>query len=92
MMACGLPCVDVAGGSTEAELGHDAGVEYANADPVALADAMEALITDQARWTRRSEAGLAMADTASWDVAARQFEHALREALRQREASAVPGG
>ena len=92
MMACGLPCVDVAGGSTEAELGHDAGVEYANADPVALADTMEALITDEARWTRRSEAGLAMADTASWDVAARQFEHALREALRQREASAVPGG
>ena len=53
---------------------------------------MESLITDEARWTRRSEAGLAMADTASWDVAARQFEHALREALRQREASAVPGG
>jgi glycosyltransferase involved in cell wall biosynthesis/GT2 family glycosyltransferase len=92
MMACGLPCVDVSGASTEAELGNDAGVELANADPVALADAMEALITDEERWTRRSEAGLAMADTASWDLAARQVEHALREALREREASAVPGG
>jgi glycosyltransferase involved in cell wall biosynthesis len=91
MMACGLPCVDVAGGSTEAELGHEAGVEYADADPVALADALEALIADEERWTRRSEAGLVMADTASWDLAARQVEAGLREALREREASPVAG-
>ena len=91
MMACGLPCVDLAGGSTEAELGRDAGVEYADADPVALADAMEALLTDESRWRRRSEAGLAMADTASWDVAARQVEHGLREALREREGAAALG-
>jgi GT2 family glycosyltransferase/glycosyltransferase involved in cell wall biosynthesis len=91
MMACGLPCVDLAGSSTEAELGHDAGVEYADADPVALADAMERLISDDALWARRSEAGLAMADTASWDLAARQVESGLRQALREREAAAVPG-
>ena len=92
MMACGLPCVDVSGGSTEAELGRDAGVEYGDADPVALADAMEALITDEGRWNRRSQAGLAMADTASWDVAALQVERGLRQALREREACVVPGG
>jgi glycosyltransferase involved in cell wall biosynthesis len=90
MMACGLPCVDLVGGSTEAELGRDAGVEYAEADPVALADAMEALLTDAERWQRRSEAGLAMADTASWDVAARQVELGLREALREQERAALP--
>ncbi|HEX5896444.1 MAG TPA: glycosyltransferase family 4 protein, partial [Thermoleophilaceae bacterium] len=89
MMACGLPCVDLAGGSTEAELGRDAGVEYAEADPVALADAMEALITDTERWERRSEAGLTMADSASWDVAARQVEHGMREALREQELAAA---
>jgi hypothetical protein len=33
-----------------------------------------------------------MADTASWDVAARQVEQGLREALREREASVIPGG
>jgi hypothetical protein len=32
-----------------------------------------------------------MADTASWDLAARQVESGLREALREREAAAVPG-
>ena len=92
MMACGLPCVDLSGGSTETELGHEAGVEYAEADPVALADAMQGLLEDEERWSRRSAAGLAMADTASWDVAARQVESGLREALREREAAAVPGG
>ena len=35
MMACGLPCVDLAGGSTEAEFGRDGGVELADADPLA---------------------------------------------------------
>ena len=90
MMACGLPCVDLAGGSTEAELGRDAGVEYAEADPLALADAMEKLLDDEEHWRRRSEAGLAMADTASWDVAARQVEAGLREALRERESEHAP--
>ena len=52
---------------------------------MALADAIEALLADESHWQRRSEAGLAMVDTASWDVAARQVERGLREALRERE-------
>ena len=35
MLACGLPCVDLAGASTEAELGRDGGVELAEPDPIA---------------------------------------------------------
>jgi hypothetical protein len=31
-----------------------------------------------------------MADTASWDVAARQVELGLREALREQERAALP--
>ncbi len=37
MLACGLPCVDLADSSTESEIGPDGGVEFAAADPVALA-------------------------------------------------------
>ncbi|MET0510964.1 MAG: glycosyltransferase [Thermoleophilaceae bacterium] len=85
MMACGLPCVDLAGGSTEAELGRDGGVEVAEADPVAIAEALEGLLADEDRRRRRAEAGLAFVETASWDVAAKQVEAGLREALRQRE-------
>jgi glycosyltransferase involved in cell wall biosynthesis len=89
MMACGLPCVDVRGGSSEAEFGGDGPAELADPDPVALADAIEALLDDPALWRRRSEAGVEFVADADWDHAARQVEQGLREALRRREAVAA---
>jgi glycosyltransferase involved in cell wall biosynthesis len=83
MMACGLPCVDLLGGSSEAELGRDGPLLLAEPDPVAIADALERLLGDAGEWSRRSEAGLAFVETASWDLAARQVEAGLREALRR---------
>jgi glycosyltransferase involved in cell wall biosynthesis/GT2 family glycosyltransferase len=85
MMACGLPCVDLAGASTEAELGLDGGVELAEPDPIAIADAIERLLEDRELWKRRSQNGLAQVRDASWDDAGQQVEHHLREALRERE-------
>jgi glycosyltransferase involved in cell wall biosynthesis len=85
MMACGLPCVDLAGGSTEAEIGRDGGLVTADPNPVRLADALEALLVDQEHWLQRSNAGLALTEGATWDVAARQVEAGLRQALRERE-------
>jgi glycosyltransferase involved in cell wall biosynthesis len=70
-------------------MGHDGGVELAAADPVALADAMEALLEDEKRWQRRSSAGLGFVETASWDIAAKQVEAGLRDALGQREREAI---
>ena len=85
MLACGLPCVDLAGASTEAELGRDGGIELADPDPVAIADALERLLDDRELWERRSRNGLAQVSEASWDDAARDVERGLREALRERE-------
>jgi len=85
MMACGLPCVDLAGRCPDAVFGRDGPVELAEPDPIALADAIEALLDDEPRWRRRSEAGLEFAADASWDLAARQVEAGLRQALRERE-------
>jgi glycosyltransferase involved in cell wall biosynthesis len=85
MMACGLPCVDVTGGSSEAVFGRDGPVELADADPVMLADAMERLLADEELWRRRSEAGLGFVERASWQVAGDQLEAELRKALRARE-------
>jgi O-antigen biosynthesis protein len=85
MMACGLPCVDLVGGSSEAEFGRDGPVELAQDDPVAIADALEILLIDERRWRRRSEAGLEFVKTASWDTAGTQVEAGIREALRMRE-------
>ena len=69
MLACGLPCVDLAGASTEAELGRDGGIELADPDPVAIADALERLLEDRELWERRSRNGLAQAAEASWEEA-----------------------
>ena len=85
MLACGLPCVDLAGASTEAELGRDGGIELADPDPIAIADALERLLDDRELWERRSRNGLAQVREASWDDAARDVERGLREALRERE-------
>lgn len=84
MMACGLPCVDLAGGSSETVFGDAGPVALAEADPVALADALEALLDDERHWRAKSNAGLAYVADASWDTAAEQVEAGLREALRRR--------
>jgi glycosyltransferase involved in cell wall biosynthesis len=85
MMACGLPCVDLAGRSPEAVFGRDGPVEFAEFDPLSIADGAEALLTDEERWTQRSKAGLAFVADATWDLAALQVEKGLRRALRERE-------
>ena len=85
MMACGMPCVDVAGGSSEAVFGTDGPVELAAADPVSIADAMESLLDEPQRWRRRSQAGIDFVADASWESATVEVEAGLREALRQRQ-------
>jgi O-antigen biosynthesis protein len=90
MLACGLPCVDLAGASTEAELGRDGGIELASPDPIDIADAIERMLEDRDLWERRSRNGLAQVSEASWDDAARDVERGLREALREREREPDP--
>ncbi|MBN1530848.1 MAG: glycosyltransferase [Thermoleophilaceae bacterium] len=92
MMACGLPCVDLAGGSPEAEFGADGPVELSAADPIALADSVERLLDDDALWRRRSQAGLEFVRDATWEHAGRQVEVGLRAALADREAAALAAG
>jgi O-antigen biosynthesis protein len=92
MMACGLPCVDLAGRSPEAVFGSDGPVELAAPDPLAIADAAQALLEDEERWERRSSAGLAFVAGATWERAAQQVEKGLRQALREREAADIASG
>ena len=89
MMACGLPCVDLAGSSSEAIFGADGPVALAEADPVALANAVADLLDDEDAWRSRAEAGLEYVATAEWDEAGRRVELGLREALRRRESAVV---
>jgi glycosyltransferase involved in cell wall biosynthesis len=85
MMACGLPCVDLAGASAESIFGQTGPLELAELNPIAIADALERLLTDEELWEHRSEAGLEYVKLQSWDHAADSVEVGIRHALRIRE-------
>lgn len=85
MMACGLPCVDLAGFSSESVFGEDGPVELSEFSPTAIADHIEKLMDDPGLWKRRSAEGLAFAAEHSWEAAAVEVEAGLREALRERQ-------
>jgi O-antigen biosynthesis protein len=87
MLACGLPCVELAGVSAESIFGDDGPIELAELDPTALANALERLLEDPALRERRSREGIAFVADHTWDHATDQVEAGLRLALRSREAS-----
>jgi glycosyltransferase involved in cell wall biosynthesis/GT2 family glycosyltransferase len=90
MLACGLPCVELAGVSAESIFGADGGpLALAPLDPVALADAMQRLLDDEDERARRARAGIDFVASHTWDVATDEVEAGLRHALRAREAVAA---
>jgi hypothetical protein len=74
--------VDLASESMVATYGHDGPVTLAAFDPLALCDAIEALLDDLALRAERSRAGTAWVASRTWDAAAGQVETGLRQALR----------
>jgi glycosyltransferase involved in cell wall biosynthesis len=85
MLACGLPCVELAGVSAESIFGADGPLELAPLEPHAIADALERLLEDRALWEQRSRAGIEFVAAHTWDRAAEEVEAGLRHALRARE-------
>ncbi len=91
MMACGLPCVELASESMLASFGTDGPLALAAPDPLALCDAVEHLLDDDAARERARTAGLALCAARSWDTAAAQVEEGLRAALLDARADAGAG-
>jgi glycosyltransferase involved in cell wall biosynthesis len=89
MLACGLPCVELAGISAESIFGADGPLELAPLDPNRIADAMERLLVDRERWQQRSREGVEFVASHTWEHATDEVELGLRHALREREAAAV---
>jgi GT2 family glycosyltransferase/glycosyltransferase involved in cell wall biosynthesis len=85
MLACGLPCVELAGVSAESIFSPTGPLELAPLDPLALATAIERLLENPAEWERRSRAGVEFVASHTWDVATDEVEAGLRHALRERE-------
>ncbi len=80
MMACGLPLVELDIEPVTAVFPR-AALELARPDPLSIADALERLLTDPARWEAHSRAGLEHARQFSWEHSGRLVEDALRRRL-----------
>jgi glycosyltransferase involved in cell wall biosynthesis len=93
MLACGLPCVELAGISAESIFGEDGPLELAPLDSNRIADAMQRLLEDEGERARRSARGIEYVASHTWDHATDEVEAGLRRALREREppAAAVAG-
>ncbi|HEV3321697.1 MAG TPA: glycosyltransferase [Solirubrobacteraceae bacterium] len=89
MLACGLPCVELAGVSAESIFGADGALDLAPLHPQRIADALERLLADPALRERRSREGREFVASHTWDHATDEVEAGLRHALREREAAAV---
>jgi O-antigen biosynthesis protein len=85
MLACGLPCVELAGVSAESIFSRDGPLDLAPLEPRALADALERLIVDRERSERRSREGIEFVASHTWEQATDEVEAGLRHALRERE-------
>jgi hypothetical protein len=85
MLACGLPCVELARISAESIFGSDGPLELAPLDSTAIADSLQLLLEDGGEWERRSRAGIEFVASHTWDHATDEVEAGLRHALRRRE-------
>jgi len=85
MLACGLPCVELAGVSAESIFGEDGPLALAPLEPARIADAIEHLLDDEEQWRRRSERGIEFVASHTWEQATDEVEAGLRHALRERE-------
>jgi glycosyltransferase involved in cell wall biosynthesis len=81
MLACGLPCVDLASDAMLATFGAEGPVALAPFDPLALCAAIETLLDDLALRAERSRAGTDWVAGRTWSAAAAQVEQGLRAAL-----------
>ncbi len=89
MLACGLPCVELAGVSAESIFGEDGALDLAPLHPLRIADALERLFADPALRERRSREGREFVASHTWDHATDEVEAGLRHALRERETASV---
>ncbi|HEV3093378.1 MAG TPA: glycosyltransferase family 4 protein [Solirubrobacteraceae bacterium] len=78
MMACGLPCVELASDSMLATFGRDGPLVLSQPDPLQLCAAIERLLDDPAAREQTSRDGVELMARRSWRTAAEQVERGLR--------------
>jgi glycosyltransferase involved in cell wall biosynthesis len=82
MMACGLPCVELASESMLSTFGRDGPLRLVEPEPLALCAAMEQLLDDFSGREVSAAAGVELMAERTWQRAAVQVENGLRASLR----------
>jgi O-antigen biosynthesis protein len=81
MMACGLPCVELASASMLATFGADGPLQLADPDPMALCEAIETLLATPDLRQLNSRRGLELVKERTWARAGEQLQAGLDAAL-----------
>jgi glycosyltransferase involved in cell wall biosynthesis len=87
MLACGLPCVELASESMLATFGAGGPLALAEPDPLALCARLESLLDDRTEREQRRRAGLELARARTWERASQQVADGLRAALAEAAAA-----
>ncbi len=87
MLACGLPCVELASPSVLAAFGLDGPIDTAELDPVAIADALERLFSDDSARQQRAIAGDQLRSERTWERAAEQVLAGMQAAVEHTQRS-----
>ena len=92
MLACGLPCVELAGVSAQSPSFASVGTGARHRSTTGqIADAMERLLDEpRTLGEQRSRAGIEFVASHTWDHATDEVEAGLRHSLRERESAVVP--
>ena len=85
MLACGLPCVELADISAESIFGADGPLELAPLVPARIAEAMEKLLDNRELWQERSAKGIEFVSSHTWEHATEEVEAGIRHALSRLE-------
>jgi glycosyltransferase involved in cell wall biosynthesis len=80
MMACGLPCAELASESMLATFGSDGPLELVEPDPLELCAALEHMLDEPTARENASRAGIELMTARTWARAAEQVEQGLRAA------------
>ncbi len=86
MMACGLPCVELASEAMLATFGTNGPLRLADPDPLRVCSALEELLDDGALRERIARSGAAFTDKRTWSRAGAQVDEGLRAACTRQAA------
>ena len=89
MLACGLPCVELAGVSAESIFGEDGAARARPAASRARSPTRSSGCSTTPRAGARSREGIEFVASHTWEHATDEVEAGLRHALRERETTSV---